>query len=60
MRFLCTTLALKDLKEHYRIGFAIKKVAGCVSTLCNPSGSRENSENLIAKFALHRCQNTNE
>ena len=25
-----------QLKEHYRIGFASKKVAGRVSTLCNP------------------------
>ena len=29
-------LQLLYLKEHYRIGFASKKVAGSVSTLCNP------------------------
>ena len=29
-------LVLYNLKEYYRIGFASKKVAGSVSTLCNP------------------------
>ena len=31
-----SSLSLTYLKEHYRIGFSGKKVAGSVNTLCNP------------------------
>ena len=66
---------LDCLKEHYRIGFAYKTVAGSIRTyvihnihkltnllkfeIDRPSGSRESSEKLITHFARHRCKNKN-